>query len=123
MGDPRHVLGRQAERQVAAWLKGFGWRILAERHRSSGGEIDLVALDPAGCLVAVEVKLRQSGRAGLAIESVTPSAVRRRHAALATYASSQRVGHRGLRVDLVTVGPGPKPRTWRLARVAGVDAW
>jgi putative endonuclease len=123
VGDPRHVLGQEAERRVAGWLVGSGWRILAERHRSAGGEIDLLALDPADWLVAVEVKLRRTGRAGLAVEAVTPVAVRRRRAALAAYARTERVAHRGLRVDVVTVSPGPEPGTWRLARMAGVDGW
>lgn len=123
MGDPRHLLGRTAECRVARWLEEHGWRILAERYRSPSGEIDLLALDPARYLVAVEVKLRRSGRSGLAVESVTPEAVRRRRAGLADYARSVRVSHRGLRVDVVTVSPGPEPGTWRLARMAGVDAW
>ena len=123
MGDPRHRLGHEAERRAAAWLETSGWRILAARHRSPLGEIDLLALDPSDCLVAVEVKLRRSGRSGSAVESVTPQAIRRRRAALADYARSERVAHRGLRVDVVTVSPGPNPGTWRLVRVPGVDAW
>jgi putative endonuclease len=112
-----------AERRVATWLATYGWRILAQRHRSAAAEVDLLALDPTGCLVAIEVKFRRSGRTGLAAESVTPAAVRRRRAALAEYARVERVEHRGLRVDVVTVSPGCEPRTWRLARLAGVDQW
>jgi Holliday junction resolvase-like predicted endonuclease len=108
---------------VAAWLEGHGWKILAERYRSTGGEIDLLALDPDGWLVAVEVKLRRSGRTGLAGESVNSAAVRRRRAALVAYARSERIRHRGIRVDLVTVIPDDAPRRWHLTRVAGVDAW
>jgi putative endonuclease len=116
-------MGRAAERRVAEWLEAHGWRVLAERHRSAAGEIDLVALDPRGCLVAVEVKLRRSGRTGLAVESVTPEAVRRRRAAIAEYARTKGVPHRGLRVDVVTVSPGLNPRSWHVARLAGIDAW
>jgi Holliday junction resolvase-like predicted endonuclease len=123
VGDPRHILGRRAERAVGTWLKGHGWRILAERHRSAGSEIDVLAIDPSGCLVAVEVKLRRSGRAGLPVEAVTSDAVRRRRAALARYATTGRVEHRCLRVDVVSVTPGPEPGTWRLVRHPGVDGW
>jgi hypothetical protein len=62
-------------------------------------------------------------RTGEPVEAVTPMAVRRRRAALGEYARATRIGHRGLRVDVVTVSPGPDPDSWRLARLPGVDAW
>lgn len=123
MADPRHELGRQAERRVATWLSANGWRILAERHRSGGGEIDVVALDPNRILVAVEVRLRRSGRSGNAIESVRAEKVVRLRSALTAYARATPIEHRGLRVDLVAMSPGPEPRTWRLRRLPGVDGW
>ena len=123
MSDPRHELGFAAERAVADWLTAHEWRILAARHRSSEGEIDLVALDPDRCLVAVEVRLRSTGRAGAAVGSVRPRHLRRVSAALVAYARAEAVPHGGLRVDLVAVGPGPRSRTWRLTRLPAVDAW
>ena len=123
MADPRHDLGRAAERAVAEWLAAHDWRILAARHRSSEGEIDLVALDPARCLVAVEVRLRSSGRAGDAVASMRPRHLRRVSAALVAFARGEAIPHDGLRVDLVAVVPGPRPRTWRLTRMPAVDAW
>ena len=117
------MLGRQAERRVAGWLSEAGWRILGERYRSGFAEIDLVALDPDHVLVAVEVRLRRSGRSGQAIESIQPDKVRRLRTALTAYARITPIDHRGLRVDLVAVSPGPEPRTWRLTRLPGVDAW
>ncbi len=123
MADPRHSLGREAERQVAAWLSSHGWRILAERHRSAAGELDLVALDAARVLVAVEVRFRRSARSGSAVESVNPDKVRRLRSALSAYTRANPIDHRGLRVDLVAVIPGPEPRTWRLSRIPGVDGW
>ena len=123
MPHPRHELGRAAERAVADWLTAHEWRILAARHRSSAGEIDLVALDPDRCLVAVEVRLRSSGRAGDAVASVRPRHLRRVTAALAAFARGEAIPHDGLRVDLVAVVPGPSPGTWRLTRVPAVDAW
>lgn len=123
MADPRHALGLQAEGRVASWLSQGGWQILGRRHRSGAAEIDLVALDPDHVLVAVEVRLRRSGRSGHAIESVQPEKVRRLRSALIAYARVTPIDHRGLRVDLVAVSPGPEPRTWRLTRLPGVDAW
>jgi Holliday junction resolvase-like predicted endonuclease len=117
MADPRHELGRAAEQAVAEWLASHRWQILATRYRSPEGEIDLVALDPERCLVGVEVRLRRSGRAGEAVASVRPCHLRRVSSALATFARGAPIPHVGLRVDLVAVVPGPRPRTWRLTRL------
>jgi putative endonuclease len=123
MGDPRHRRGLDAERAAADWLASHGWQILARRHRTEAGEIDLVALDPRRCLVAVEVRFRRSGRAGSAAESVQPRKVHRLRSSAAAFARDEGVTHDGLRVDLVTVEPGPTPGTRRLSRLPGVDAW
>ena len=123
MPDPRHDLGRRAEDAVARWLVGSGWTLLERRWRCPAGELDLVLRDPAGALVGVEVKLRSSGRAGSAPESLDHRRVGRLRAALAAYATSRprRCG-RDLRLDLVAVTPVPGGR-WRLRRVASIDAW
>lgn len=122
MGDPRHHLGRSAEEAVATWLVSSGWKVLARRLRSDhGGEIDLVALDPELTLVAVEVRARRSRRAGTAAESVDHRRVARLTRTLTTYAGTERPGHAGLRVDLVTVEPAPdRPGRWRLHRLPDV---
>lgn len=123
MANPRHALGRSAERTVAAWLAAHDWEILEERHRSAAGEIDLVALDTDRCLVAVEVRFRRSGHTGSAAESVRRRHLRRVRAALTAYARASTVRHVGMRVDLVAVTPGPEPRTWRVSRLPAIDAW
>jgi putative endonuclease len=123
VADPRHLVGRKAERAVADWLTGHGWVILAERERTPDGEIDLVALDPERRLVAVEVRLRRTAHAGSPLESVSPRHLRRVRTALLAYAQSSAPPHCGLRVDLVAVTPGSEPSTWRLSRTPGVDAW
>jgi Holliday junction resolvase-like predicted endonuclease len=122
MTDPRHELGRRAERAVAGWLTREGWRILDLRWRASGGELDLVCLDPAGVLVGVEVKLRRTGRTGSGAESVDRRRVGRLRAALAAYAAGGTVVHRGIRLDLVTLVPAGAGR-WRVRRLPGIDAW
>jgi putative endonuclease len=123
VANPRHVLGREAERSVARWLEAHGWQVIEERHRSAAGEIDLLALDAGHCLVAVEVRFRSSARAGSALESVSPRHLRRVRTTLTAYARRSTIPHRGVRVDLVAVSPGPHSGTWRLVRVPGVDAW
>ena len=56
----REAAGRRAERIAALWLRLKGYRILAERFRAPGGEIDLVAgwptFGPLRRVAFVEVK-------------------------------------------------------------------
>lgn len=122
MGDPRHDLGRAAEDAVAAWLGREGWRILGRRVRSPhGGEVDLVALDPIGVLVAVEVRARRHARSGPAAASVDGRRVARLQRTLAAIAPGA-PPHAELRVDLVTAEPiADDPGHWWLRRLPGID--
>ncbi|HEX3219993.1 MAG TPA: YraN family protein [Candidatus Limnocylindria bacterium] len=122
MPYPRHLLGEQGEQVVASWLIGSGWQVLARRWRGeSGGELDLVCAEPGGALVAVEVKLRRTARAGTGLEAVDRHRIARLRRGLAGYAASSGSSWRALRVDLVTLEP--EGQRWRLRRHPGVDAW
>ena len=120
MADPRHLLGRAAEDRVAAWLSRQGWRIVGRGVRSpSGGEVDIVALDPSGVLVALEVRARRSPRAGAALMTVDGRRIARLRRTLAAVAHD--VGpHRGLRIDLVSVTPSRVLGHWLVSRVSDV---
>jgi putative endonuclease len=121
MADPRHLLGIAAEARVSAWLEGLGWVVLARRHREAGGgEVDLVALDSTGILVAVEVRARRTIRSGSAAMTVDSRRVRRLARTLAAVAARS-PPHRGLRIDLVTVEPADAAADrWLLRRIAGI---
>jgi Holliday junction resolvase-like predicted endonuclease len=123
MTDPRHARGVAAERAVADWLTAHDWRIVASRQREAGGELDLVAVDPTEWLVAIEVRLRQTARTGDPLASVSVRHLQRVRSALIAYARRSAIPHRGLRVDLVAVVPGPRPDSWRLTRTPAVDGW
>ena len=122
MSDPRHLLGERGEETAAAWLERAGWRILARRHRSvHGGEVDLIARDPRGTLVAIEVRARRSVRTGAAATTVDERRVARLGRTLAAYAGEASIVHRGLRIDLVTLEPlATDRRRWRLRRTPGI---
>ncbi|HEX7196686.1 MAG TPA: YraN family protein [Candidatus Limnocylindria bacterium] len=124
MGDPRHDLGIAAEEAAARWLEAEGWRILGRRQRSrSGGEVDVVALDPAGVLVAIEVRARRTGRAGSGSETINARRTARTGRTLADFAAGSGIAHAGLRIDLVTVAPLPGPvGRWRLRRIPDIGA-
>ena len=54
----RHLLGRQAESFAAKLLIAQGWQVLHRNWRTPYAEIGLLAQDPRGILVLVEVKSR-----------------------------------------------------------------
>lgn len=123
MGDPRHDLGLAAEERVARWLADCGWSILARRVRSpDGGEVDIVAVDPRGTLVAVEVRARRTARMGTGSEAIDPRRTARIGRTLATYGARHAARHGGLRIDLVTLSPEPGAR-WRIRRIPDIGAW
>jgi putative endonuclease len=122
MADPRHDLGLAAEAATVAWLHRFGWRVVAQRARPRGlGEIDVIAVDPCGVLVAVEVRARRSSRTGGPDASLDPRRVLRLRRALVAYAAEHPLRHAGLRVDLVSAEPAADGgQGWRLRRLPDV---
>jgi putative endonuclease len=123
MPDPRHLAGQRGEDVTAAWLATLGWNVLTRRWRGPHGELDLVCRDPAGVLVAVEVKLRRTERTGAAVESVDQRRIRRLRRSLGSFLDQERLqGRPDLRIDLVTVTPAPDGQ-WRLARYPSIDGW
>lgn len=95
--------GHRGER-LAAWaLRLKGYRIMAVRHRTKRGEIDLIAR--RGDLVAiVEVKVRRTLTE--AMDAIGPEAQRRIEAAADLWLARQRDHARlSLRFDIVAVLP------------------
>ncbi len=65
-----HDIGAEYEEKASEYLKEKGFSILRRNYRTPLGEIDIIAGDPEGCLVFVEVKHRRSMRFGCAAEAV-----------------------------------------------------
>ena len=123
MPNSRHALGERAEATVAEWLTTRGWTVVARRWRCAEGELDIVAFDRTQILVAVEVKLRQTGRAGQPLESIGARRLGRLRSALGRFAAEAPTPRiQGLRVDLVEVRPDGAGQ-WRLMHHPGIDAW
>lgn len=124
MGDARHELGLAAEHAVAAWLEATGWHVVARRHRTrSGGEVDLIALDPGHVLVGVEVRARRSARAGDGSESIDARRTARIGRSVVEYGSSRGVAHLGTRVDLVLVAPSDAGSgRWNARRIPDIGS-
>ncbi len=124
MANPRHELGVEAETAVGQWLEQSGWRIIARRFRSSlGGEVDLIAIDPASVMVAVEVRARRTGRTGIGSETIDGERLGRIGRSLATYAARANGRHVGLRIDLVLLVPRSAPAGWSAKRIPNVGGW
>jgi len=108
--------GRRSETIAALFLMCKFYRILGRRMRSRLGEIDLIALSPAGAICFIEVKARQNG--GLAAEAVLPRQRARIVRAAQQYiALRPRLAEAPIRFDIVTVAPRALPRhirgAWR----------
>ncbi|HEY8425822.1 MAG TPA: YraN family protein [Limnochordales bacterium] len=117
-------LGRAAEAAAARYLAARGWRILARNARRRTGEIDLVAVDPHGVLVFVEVRARRawgpdSGR-DRAAESVDERKRRRLiHAARAFLACRPELLDLPARFDVVAVETAPSGQPGEFEHLIG----
>ena len=99
--------GRWAERLAAFYLRLHGWRILAQRARVPGGEVDLIARR-GRTLAFVEVKARSSDdSAAFALDRY-----RLRRVAVAAERLAPRYMHEGdeVRIDAMFIVPGRWPR-------------
>ena len=109
--------GRRAEVFCALWLIAKGYRILGFRLRTQQGEIDLLALR-RGVVVIVEVKRRAD--LADALDAVGwRQRERLRRAALSVTARRADLAGAAIRIDLIALAPGRRPRhiqdAWREA--------
>lgn len=95
--------GRISEYWAALYLLLKGYRVLALRHRTGLGEIDIIARK-GDLVVFVEVKARRSERE--AIDAVSHTAQARIRSASDLWLARQKDAHRlSLRYDIVAVRP------------------
>ena len=99
--------GRRAERIAALWLRLHGWRILAQRARVPGGEVDLIARR-GRILAFVEVKARASSDAA----DLSLDQYRLRRVAVAAERLAPRYLRAGddMRIDAIFIVPRTLPR-------------
>jgi putative endonuclease len=112
----RRITGDLAEAIAARYLVARGWTIMERNVRVGRSEIDLVAREPEGTLVIVEVRSRRGPRLGAPEESVDAGKVARLYAAASVLLRSGRLTDidgataARFRVDLLTVGRGADGR-------------
>ena len=117
--DARHTLGRIGEDHAAAHFERHGFEVLARRHRTRFGELDLVVRD-GDLLVFVEVKARRagSGRPFDALDEVKRAQVRRMSAAW-LHDVAPRPFFASVRFDAVGVVMAPDGRLVSLDHLEG----
>lgn len=100
--------GHRAEWLAVLYLRLKGYRIVTTRYKTHAGEIDIIARR-GDLAIFVEVKARHETQ--VAIDAVTPSAMRRIRAASDIWLSRQPDFHRlSQRYDIVACLPGHLPR-------------
>jgi putative endonuclease len=108
--DGRQSLGKLGEDLACDELERRGYAILARRHRSRYGEIDIVATH-GGTIVFVEVKARTGDTFGGGSAAVTALKQHRIGQMAAAFLARRRLLDRPCRFDVVTVDfDGDAPR-------------
>jgi putative endonuclease len=119
MPDRRHALGEVGEDHAARHFARLGFEVLARRHRTRFGELDLVVRD-GGLLVFAEVKTRRAG-SGRPFDSLHDGKRRqvRRMAAAWLHDAPERPFFEALRFDAVGVTLSPAGELVALEHLEG----
>lgn len=96
----RHRLGRRGEDHTAALYRHRGAEIIDRNVHRPGGELDLIAREPDGTTVFIEVKTR-SGRGYGGAEAVTGRKLARMRRAAAQWLDGR--PHTAVRFDVVVL--------------------
>lgn len=107
----KDALGRWGEDFAAQHVRAAGWQVLARNWRCREGELDLVAREPDGTVVFVEVKTRRTAAFGEPAEAVSPVKARRLRLLAARWLHDNPCGGAQLRFDVVSIVrvPGQAP--------------
>lgn len=97
----KKILGKKGEKQVAAYLKKHGFKLLKKNYCTPFGEADIVASD-GDEIVFVEVKTRTSDAYGAPSEAVTRQK-RERYYRIATFYGLQTGEEPNARFDVAEV--------------------
>ncbi len=116
----RLALGASGEELAAAYLEARGYRILERNYRRAWGEADIVALDPDGTHVIVEVRSRSDRRYAVeAAQSIGPHKQRQLRR-LAHGLLSEHDTEIDIRVDVMVVTP-ERGQRGRLSVIAHIQ--
>ncbi|HHU10020.1 MAG TPA: YraN family protein [Intrasporangiaceae bacterium] len=120
--DDRRTLGEVGETLVARYFRERGAQVLERNWQRIEGELDLIVREPAGAVVAVEVKTRRGLGFGEPLEAVTPAKQARLRRLLGLWLREHPdVGAGDVRLDVVGVliRPGAPVHLRHLTGVGG----
>jgi len=103
---PKQQAGSNAEARAAAHLQAAGLTVLARNWRCRSGELDIVARDPAGTLVFVEVRARACAAFGGAAASIGAAKQLRLARTAELYRQATGSLQQPCRFDVVLIEPG-----------------
>jgi putative endonuclease len=118
----RQRLGLEGEEIAALELERLGYQILARRHRTRFGELDLVANDN-GTVVFVEVKTKTDSSFGDPAEMVTAQKQRRVVSMAEDYVSGHQLHTTPCRFDVVGVDASVVPARVTVYKDAFRPGW
>lgn len=102
MSESSKSLGARGEEIAAHHLTNLGWKVVQRNWRCPEGEIDLIAIDPDGVVVFIEVKCRSGLGFGDPLEAITRAKVMKLRQLASIWMSKQ--GPVGLvRVDAIGI--------------------
>ncbi len=107
MPSHRQRWGWKGEEYAVKMLESWGWKVCARQYRTPFGEIDIIAEDPEGWLVFLEVKARTSYKYGLPEESVTSRKLRKIARSLWAYLAKEHQAFTRYRVDVLALDVFP----------------
>jgi putative endonuclease len=115
----RATIGALGEQLAVEYLTAQGWRVLARNWRCRYGELDVIAAEPAGVVVFVEVKTRTTDQFGGVAQAVTPNKVRRLRRLAGLWLGTQEGSWSQVRIDVIGVRVGRCP-TPEITHLRGV---
>ena len=103
----RAEIGALGEQLAVEHLLALGLQVVDRNWRCRYGELDVIAVDPAGpAVVFVEVKTRTTDRFGGVVQAVTPDKVRRLRRLAGLWLAGQDERWAAVRIDVVGVRIG-----------------
>ena len=100
----RAEIGALGEQLAVQHLESLGLTVLERNWRCRYGELDVIALDPAGPIVVfVEVKARTTDRFGGVAYAVTPEKVRRLRRLAGLWLAAHPGSYAAVRLDVIGI--------------------